>query len=335
MREINILNEIRENSDCRLIVETMNNEICSAINEEHSIADIVTALTDAIGKDILDTALRSKSTPTQADCFTFKRGTVEDVYYNTGLKFDWYYYSFCDEIYKRQYNRKILTFGVNASKKTITVPIVAIKGKIDKRKFYEGLQHEIEHYYERLNRKFKQYSNYDMYNAAVNILEKPLTKYEYEVAFCVYMSAKFEQTAFANGLYQYLMKSDYPNDLMNNLEGSVYYENLYELKRLRSKLDNYKLDHPLMKAAINRFSYYGLTYEKLLKMVDNTINAITHSIGRVVSKAKDDLERGYDVYKQPINLKDFKNKIEVGNKELEKRNELMNNVGKINIKLKK
>ena len=110
----------------------------------------------------------------------------------------------------------------------------------------------------------------------------------------IYINHKFEQRAFGNGAYQYMMKSnDYNNNFDNAIKDTQLFKWLTQIKNDYVFIKNTPQGHPLLKAALKP---YNITYDKLLEITEETIDNLIRMLGRIKSKALDDYREQNEVH---------------------------------------
>ena len=176
----------------------------------------------------------------------------------------------------------------------ITIPVVYVGGKLDDRKLYDDLQHEVSHI-------FQQYSagdNYKetVYNYAIDSLYSP-NECEKVLARIIYLCNPTEQDAFVNGMYGYVMKSlanhIYPVD-KSKISAYQELQNLYKAYDFLQK----NRDTETMKNAIstlqNKHVNWGI--KKYLSRASEGIKEFESKILRTLLKCqKDATILGYNV----------------------------------------
>lgn len=265
------------------------NDIDRMIIEERGIAFEVTEIVNSIGKEIENNINQTSSLPYNINGITFKKGQNTINKFNIDISVWWNYYSYSSEDLMKLYPpKKINSF--NKTLKTVYLTIVAINGIINRQDMYESLQHEIQHLFE-IEKRGKTYNDTDLYQFATKILAQPLTEYETILANIIYLSRKYEQNAYINGLYQFLIKAENLMDLDNLLMDSRIFKGLMVLKTYVKKLESIDKNHPLVKSALNRYNtFFHNPYKEILKLGTNAIDEITRKIGRTISKVKDDVK---------------------------------------------
>lgn len=261
----------------------------SLINEAMHVADVVRSISRRLFYKILTLIetqpyIRPKTIndPSKYGAFLYKSS------YGIGFDVIWEYYVFRNQ-------EEYLSSDVNPSCKfypennAIYMVIVAINNKVDADRVAEAIQHEVSHMFEFYNMGEigNHYANDKEYDTAVDDLldSKPGTL-KYDIAVIVYMRNKMEQRAFANGAYQFLMRSDdYIHNFKNVKQRTLLYRYAEEVKDAYDNLSKYKGNEAEL---LEFLMPYKTTLEKLLKDAVVVRRRLAWLMGRIVSKAISD-----------------------------------------------
>lgn len=278
-----------------LIEETLG-EIENVIKEERSIPYEITNIVNDISYRLSNEVKNSPSLPYNRDFITFKKGQFDVNLFNRRIKILWEYYSFLNNEIK---NKTFIKDRSGQLRKTIdgyeiNVTIRAVNGKIDFARTLEALQHEFEHLWERLHRSNSPYKGMKLYNVANQMMNDSYNEYNRIIGRILYISKKWEQRAFANGVYQYLMNHTAPNLTRENIKETQLYCALIYLKKDVEKLksiNDYE-QHPFLRATLAKLkSNFGIQYNQLIDIGEKAINNIVRILGRTLSKVEDDLSK--------------------------------------------
>lgn len=196
-------------------------------------------------------------------------------------------------------NYRCRTHGsIDISTNNLFFSVKAINGLFDEKDAMETLQHELSHFFERLKRG-KPYNDINNYKIAAKVLNTISTESNDIivpiVANIIYLAHEFEQRAFANGAYQYLMRSqDYFNRFKKAIVKTRLFKHIEELKKELFYLEKIPATDENLVEALK--PYKGLTKEKLLKICKNTINSLIYLLGRIWSKALDDYPNFHEIH---------------------------------------
>ena len=205
------------------------------------------------------------------------------------------YYSFISEYLK---NKVFINNKSGQLRKTIdgyeiNITVRAVNGKIDFARTLEALQHEFEHFWERLHMGHP-YKGMNLYKVADQLLCDTYNDYNQSIGRILYMSRKWEQRAYANGVYQYLMSHPVPNLTRENIKDTQLYRALIFLKKDVEKLKAVKepSQHPFLRATLSKLrSDFGIQYEQIITIGEKAIDNIVRILGRTLSKAENDLSK--------------------------------------------
>ena len=271
------------------------NRITKIINEEHSIPFEITNIINDIKYRLNDEVKKSPSLPYNKNYITFKKGQFDVRIFNETVKIIWEYYSFINEVLN---NKVFINNKRGQLRKTIdgyeiNITVRAVNGKIDFARTLETLQHEFEHFWERLHMGHP-YKGMNLYKVSDQLLCDTYNDYNQSIGRILYMSRKWEQRAYANGVYQYLMSHPVPNLTRENIKDTQLYRALTFLKKDVEKLKAVKepSQHPFLRATLSKLrSDFGIQYEQIITIGEKAIDNIVRILGRTLSKAENDLSK--------------------------------------------
>lgn len=254
-------------------------------NEVSSIAEnIFSRITESIKKKISQEEVTADDTIHFKDSFTYNdyglRFSVEWDFYNVGNAADM--------------TREMITFAnANITKGIMRVSLNAIRLHYDSAYFKETIQHETTHFFENYMRGYVPYKKQDIYNKAYGILKQTdvklsdIQKYAAEI---IYISTAYEQRAFANGAYRHIMSRSISSgfDFRQAMMETKLYAWLKETERAVLFFSRYKGDEPEI---IHELSEYSMDYPEFMATARGAMKNITRQLGRIVSKAMDDMEK--------------------------------------------
>lgn len=275
------------------------NEINEAITEELGISDKVIELSENIYNEIVK-------------AFNSEQSTI--IENGVGRKYGWITYpldeniilnisydiiNFADKQYMEEYAKKkglntdarsFISYEkkLSGKYKYVTNAIylygIAISGSIDKPSLKDSIQHEIEHIFQQY-KMGKGFEDDDI----VSIINTSFSKgneYAKSVANIVYMSIKYEQKGFANGLYAYC--KDDPVHYRERFLSSPAYEKLDQLKKDKEFIEKNLTNSDLLKE-IDKYSSIGLTKENIIQFTDKIISQCVRRFSRVFCKVIKDI----------------------------------------------
>lgn len=278
------------------LTDSILNEITNILNEERGISDIVSNLTFKIKNNIISAINNSKSLPINYNEVTFKKGTLEEFNFNNkNITIKWAYYSFASNEFLNNFPYKIPTSNCNKitnDSYILNITIVAINGNFVLTKIMETIQHELEHIWETSNMQYS-YKNMDLYEYG-NQLLKGQNEYKKAIGSILYLSQKWEQRAYANGVYQYLINHKYPEHSRLNIKETQLYGGLISLKKSVNLLKSIKepYQHPFIRSTlVNLKNNFNIQVEQLINMGEEASENIIRILGRTLSKVEDDLSK--------------------------------------------
>lgn len=279
-------------------------KINKAINEELGIADEVRKKSEELLKDVInrlkniEKSIIESGVSEKKDNFQIeiagKKVSVQVHYHNFRDKT--YYHNFI----KKNGNIEPSSISNNGRFNIIAIKFYSISGYIDKKDLYDSIQHEVEHIFQQVKAK-KTFGESNLYLYAYNRLNSEQTEVR-TLALISYMSNRFEQDAFVNGLYAFL-KSDfkYANASKSDVQESPVYEKLTELIDAKDYLIKNK-NNVNFQNEINIYKEkFNLNYNDFLRLATSSINDITKKIGRTIIKFKNDMIKNGTFYSYPKN----------------------------------
>lgn len=272
------------------------------ILEDRTIANEVSIMTMLIAKSIEEQFkaikfIRVKSgNKLKKGNFPFKRNGL-----SIDIEWSWIDYSKND---KTRSDNDVRTYAnCNIAEKRMLIRIFSYNGSFNKQGVFEAIQHELSHLFERKQRG-KPYQNLKNYQIATKKMEElssnpnlddSLSEMEGIVATIIYFSHSFEQRAFVNGAYQYLMQYGTKTmDFDNAVKETELYRRIDELKKSYEKIKKTPENDDLLLLALS--PYEKLTKAKLLKIAIKGIYSSSRLLGRLKSKVLDDYISVNEVY---------------------------------------
>lgn len=292
------------------IFEILQNDINDSINESLGISEVVSSETERICKIIENDILKSDK-KLIASGVGYKNGQTKiEVFKNSktikgvnilcvNLSFRWEYYNFKDKHYKSKFLEKngITTEGrsvliINHYKRTkgkpdsgfVILNIFSTSGKIDENSFHDTISHEIRHVLE-TNMYGKQFNDKNLISF-VNDYQHSDDKYERKIARALYLCNKHEQSAYSQGLYEFLKIEKWKyGDVDKALEKSDSYNIMLELKEIINFLKNIK-DKDNLNYYLKKYKQFGINKDNFLKILDKCYNNMVTNIGKAIIKTK-------------------------------------------------
>lgn len=204
-----------------------------------------------------------------------------------GISFDvrWEFFNFRDEE-ELQKSHLDLRCSFSPEKKYMRIVAVAVNNRIDRKQLGEDIQHEVSHMFEYYNkaRVGKMNIGGDIYDRAIEgLLNSQQGSVENDIATIIYIGNNSEQSAYANGAYQYLMQShDYHNRFINSIKETQLYQYSEDLEDAIKRLLKYRGKEEKIRRVIEK---YGMSLSKLIQLGIRARRRLAWIIGRIISKA--------------------------------------------------
>ena len=280
----------------QLILEA-DSHILFSLNEERGIASEIQNVLMSIRLKTDEEVKNTQSLPYNKDFITYKKGKYELKVFNKNITFEWEYYSFVNETLKNSVHVADTTGyikKVTPDDYILHYVVKAVQGKIDYSRTLEVIQHELEHLWETLNFG-KSYSDENVYTFAQKLMDDTTNSYNNAIGLILYLSRKWEQRAYANGVYSYLMNHKIRNLARENLKDTQLYRGLIQLKEavnlIKTVGSNWQ-QHPYARITLLTLNnQYKISYDKLIKIGEEAIEHITKVLGRTLSKVEDDIKK--------------------------------------------
>ena len=264
------------------------------INEERGISTELQNLTYDIYDKIADEIKSNKISMFYSNDIRYKSGEFSyDNFLGRTIKIKYHYYNFISSEAYRLKCDKINYICRAINDYAVEITVYAISGTIQKVNLLESLVHELEHLYQ-YNKAGKVFSANEVYEYALK-LKKECGKWTlpYCIGDAIYLSRRYEQDAYMNGLYTKLMNCEFPSDFDEVFHNSDIY---HALKRLKFYLGEIKK----CKSFPTRLQSVGYTHHKFVKECTKAIDDIQRKMARTYNKALDDYRK-----KNPLTEKEF------------------------------
>lgn len=290
MLKINFLTEIVINK----IKKSSLEEARIQLSEELGIADEVVSIASHVTSELQTVVRNTPSKPFNIDGVTYKKASFIKEIYGLKVMVVWEYYDIFKPL-KQPLNKKN-EFNWDSGDKILNVTIVSSFGRVNWIEILEGVQHECSHMFETENRG-KPYKSDKLYKHAINRMNSKTEDHYRVPAYIYYVSKKYEQTAFENGAYAYMMQyGDYHMDFMGSLERTKLFQWYCGMRQCEEYLIANKNYNPDLNNEMA--NYNGMKYEDFLNLCQNNIKGLIRKIGRVVAKAMKDYEEKHKIVKQ-------------------------------------
>lgn len=287
------MNYLSEYAEKLELERELRYSINECINEELGIADDVITSSITIIYDIKRMINSLKSLPTQMDGTTFKEGKVTHTILNKNIIIEFLYYNFYDVSYYKKYYDEIRSKHKNGTiGNTIKLLIIAINNQIDPRTLNDTLYHELEHLFQK-TMSGKPFGGEKLYQQAETD-RKNTNRYLKAFGNIVYLSRRYEQDAFVNGLYGLLTshgKDSFNIDINYCVQQSDVFGALIELQKSYNLILNANKDDSDFIDALNKYKTFGYNYNRFVKEAFEAINEIKRKIARTIKKFKSDMDK--------------------------------------------
>jgi hypothetical protein len=280
------------NYDYRLI-ESINSVIKEEMGINRDVANATFGIYNLISDDF-----KSQKSQVIEDGVGIRKGCItydllgKEVYIQYSIK------NFRDKEYLERYaerhgietdGRSIVSYDKSKNcNKYITNGVwvygISISGTIDRALLMDTIQHEIEHIFQ----QFKMNNDFGK-DAVIGYVNNGISsedEYERHMADIVYMSFKYEQEGFANGLYAYC--KDDPIHYHDRFLTSPAYEKLRELKADREFIASHIDDEKLL-TEIEKYKTVGITKDNVIETADLVIKQCIRRFSRVFCKVMKDI----------------------------------------------
>lgn len=274
-------------------------EINEKIYEERSISNEVTLMSTEIFYRIMGKIQPYSISTDMGNQFEYKHGNFKYSKLNISFNVSWDFYNVGDKTPRTPKMKQFASSDIG--KRTISVTIVAVNGKINNESIWEPIQHEVSHFFETSKRKGVPYKNMFQYKLAVTILqqEEKFTDIMVAIAEIIYIGYKFEQRAFGNGAYRYLM--NHTDDYFHNFNNAIKKTKLYKyLTLIDNDIELLKDNSDAEYEITETLKRFEIPYEDFMDLAKSAREGLVRMCGRIKSKAIDDYEQVHDIHKQLI-----------------------------------
>lgn len=278
----------------KLVAETIQ-MVKDFINESQTISSVVVRITSKISSQLKE-EYRKADVQVTNDGSKIRRGIFSYEEYGFSLFVKWYWKNL--PLKSHSYDEISETARMDAEAKELFINVISVNGKYYPNSLNETLQHEIYHLFERQKRG-KEYKNMTNYKIATSTFNKLATTdaiteeetHERLISGCiasiVYMAYRFEQRAFYNGAYQYIMTSE--RDAYFNFDELLRETRLFRrLMDVKFCMDELSTIDPKDSFLLNELKKYKLTLGEVLKYGKNLIYRLEKMIIRLKDKVMTD-----------------------------------------------
>lgn len=285
----------------KVVINETVNQIINYLNEDRGISSIVFNCVMEANNALLESISKTDSIPlSQYKGITFKKGEFNITFDRDVITIKWQWYNFK--------TKEFIEDGIVPNNKgkmikkmdgyEINLIVEAVSGKTETARAMEVLQHELEHLWERKNYG-KSYGNMDLYKFSEILMNDTVNEYNRYIGIILYLSKKWEQRAFANGVYGYLLNHENNLSPRVNVKETQLFNALIKLKDALKKIkevgNNWEHFPLTRKTALVLKTEYNFGYDKIMRIGYETIENITRILGRTLSKAEQDIEKKHNL----------------------------------------
>lgn len=287
--------------------EMLTKEIIDFLFEDRGVSEEVSQIamivTNNILKEISDVIIQEKILPNQ---YFELKGNYPFSGYGIKINVQWTFYNVGDN---SQITNKMRTSAVaNISRHEMTVTLLSVNMKYNASSFKETIQHEAMHFFENYKRGYAPYKEQSKYDKAYNYLKqnasividngkldetaKTILEIKKYIAEIIYISTAYEQRAFANGAYSYLMQhqEDASFKFSTAIQGTKLFDWLKEIEDAINFLTEYNGKPELLETELEE---YKIDRFELMSIAKGARKNLIRLTGRIISKAMDDTEKQY------------------------------------------
>lgn len=279
----NFIQDLYKEISDDIIHDEIFSESDKLIKESLGIQSDAVVITNQLDKRFREESSKYKFEPSrQYKGVSYKQGDFEFEYktpiYEVKFTVEWKMYNvFMNFGYTYRLKNN---FNFNKSNNTMGIVIVLNNGNIKMGSYHEGLLHEIRHALDlELYKKLDKPSDEKLIYAS-DVVGNKTNKFDeltHVVSAIYYVSSKFEQRAFENGTYSFLIRQ---NDYEDFFEKSSKHTQLYTWAYgLKDYIPYLKSLDPNNQKLCELLSYYG--YQSLGDLIDKTKQTIHQLIVRL------------------------------------------------------
>ena len=273
-----------------LLFEKIINDINSIIAENLSIANELSNSAKYTVNKIKENITNTRAELVNVKGLTFKKNNVFVNVLGRVIRIGYYYYNFMTEKLKNQYIGKINQYNT-AFEDEMEITIISVAGNIDIDTLEDTIYHELEHIFQmaKSGKELVTDEN-DIYNYAVELRHKlPAYSYGYMIATCFYLSKRFEQDAYVNGMYGAVMaRVENYEDINKEFKNTQAYGALRTFEDYVNIMKND--EEGVIKAINNHFDKYCLHYGKMMDYFEDRLYRFKTKIGKVFIKIREDFK---------------------------------------------
>lgn len=261
-------------------------DIRTAINEELSINNDVTSLSNSIFNTIKDIFSHGKTTNIKKNGYVECKGNFYQSLNGYKINVCFTIFNFrSNEDYEQniEYLSDNFSYATKADKKLyfLTVYGYAVNNKLQVEDIVDSIQHEVEHIFQGSIGKKSLNTNDNLYLSAINHINDG--NILGIIANTIYFSYDYEQDAIVNGLYAQLMSSENPVPRWDDIVDTQIYDSIEFLKKSILVLSLKK--HWLQDKCRNTF---GITIDNVILNAKKAYKRLINKVGKVLIKVNKD-----------------------------------------------
>lgn len=247
-------------------------------------------ISDALHKSVyeLETLLKKEVNSTKLEMrgdVGVRSGVLDYDFLNKTMHVFWNAYYFQDyESYENFTKTHVMLNGFVFKSRILFLSIIYINHKLLNGSLHDTVGHEMEHAFQTMLMK-KDFGGSVLYGKIKTNLHSNDTDIK-SVAELLYVSLKSEQEAMVNGCYNELSNTPcHPNNIDNLIYDSeccAWLRKAYQNYNYAKKMENNQ------QFVDKLYQYFGLTYQKFMKICVNSIRNFERRIARLTMKIKTD-----------------------------------------------
>ena len=181
----------------------------------------------------------------------------------------------------------------NKSINTLSIVVLAIRGVIDSNTLEDSIAHELTHNFQTHLKGDELLSN-DNIKAKYQAANRNFVSSSESVrviASVLYLTYKFEQDAFLNGAYAYII-SEYEkgNDITGAYEKTAAYNSLHSLRYYLNIMQNAMANNRIGETTKQHCkSEYNLSFEKIITIGEKAYSRYSRKLARMYAQALADI----------------------------------------------
>lgn len=285
---------ISKEKEKQLLKETVE-QLQDFINETYTISNEVSMIATTIDMRLFEEYRKTVAEPCENG--KMKSGLFEYNSHGVRLMVDWEWTILPPA--KDSDVEPTESAHIDITQRILHIKVTSVGGAYNHNGILESIQHEVLHLFERQKRN-KPYTNINNYKVASDTFEKlAITRATTEkeqkektisgcIASIIYMTYKFEQRAFYNGAYRYIMQSR--RDAYYNFDELLHETRLFRrLMDVKFCVDELSAVDPNDSFLRGELEKYNLTLGKVLRCGRHLIYRLNAMIVRLRDKVMTDI----------------------------------------------